>query len=275
MPAVPFPFTATAGPADLLAAVQAVVGASAPAGPVGITPTLLERWRVGRILVEYRKVWWQQKRGEEPPRPGPRRVEWFPYGAGVLDDLAKKLRATVYNRPAISACLAYAYRHPTSATLPRGTAWTVIKLGGAKERQRRRRASRASNTLPPAALHDLLWALLPVVLPGCHVYQAMAVGSTLGRSVALVQTSTGHIFAAAVIIADPERPKAGSEHRTRSESSEVPAVELRVGADQRRAWRVWTRPAPASWGVELSGAVWLGMARERATSDPYDEVKER
>lgn len=274
MPAVPFPFTPTAGPADLLAAVQAVVGASAPPGPVGIAPSLLEHWRVGRVLVEYRERWWRREKEEPPPRPSRAGTIWFPYRELVLQHLAKRLKAG-YNRQSLSACLAYAYRHPTSAMLPRNTAWTVIKMGCDKERQRKRRASRAATTLPPAALSDLLWAMLPVVLPGCHVYQAMAAESTLGRSMAIVQTSTGQIFTAAVIIADPESSRAGPEHRRRPETREVPAVELRVSADQRWARLLWTRRAPASWGVELSGAVWLGMAQERARTDPYDEVKER
>lgn len=264
-----------AGPADLLAAVQAVVAASAPPGPVGISSSLLERWRAGRILAEYRKQWWRRELNREPPRPGATGCVWFPYYSRVLIDLADQLQAPGYNRQALSACLAYAYRHPTSATLPRHTAWTVIKMGCGTVRQKRRRTSGAATAVSPEALYGLLWGVLPEALPGCRVYQDRAAASTLGCSMAFVQTMAGDVFASVISIAGSKQLRADRGGRTGRGASQVPAVELHVGAGLRRAKLVWVRPAPPRWRLQLDGATWLRVARRRATVDSYDGAPEQ
>lgn len=255
----------------LLAAVQAVVAALAPPGPVDIAPSLLARWRAGRILAEYREQWWRRELNREPPSPGATGFAWFPYDARVLIDLADQLQVPGYNRQALSACLAYAHRHPTSATLPRGTAWTVIKMGCAKERRgkqpKKRRAGRTVAEARRAALYDLLWGVLPEALPGCRVYQDRAAASTPGCSMAFVQTMAGDVFAAVISIAGSKQP--------RHCGSQVPSVELHVGAGLRRGQLVGLRRVPASWRPQLDGTTWLRLAQRRARSDPYDGAPRR
>lgn len=230
---------------------------------------------MGRVLVEYRTQWWRRAKDEPPPRPSRTGTIWFPHGELVLQQLADQLRVPGYNRQALSACLAYAHRHPTSVTLPRHTAWTVVKMGCGKVRQKRRRTSGAATAVSPEALCDLLWGVLPEAVPGCHVYQDRAAASTLGRSDALVQTMAGDVFAVTISITGSKQPSADRGGRPRSSGSQVPAVELRIGADLRRAKLVWLRPAPSSWRLQLDGATWLRVARRRATTDSYDVATER
>lgn len=260
-----------ATPAWFLAEILKVIRGPDLLGPARVDPTLLRKWRVGRLIDELRSF---RVADDIATRTTPTRgnLDRFPWGASVISDLeADILKAGIegYSRPTLFRCLAIGAHVGAAVDLPRRTKWQTVKAWGTQELRTKLKPGSTARNCPfdPEHTRERILRGLASIHPEAVVYRLMpgtdplieapdAVVMLLGRPAFTVRVQVG-------------ATRRIGRSQTKSGPSSLPVLTVRITNKGRKRRLAWT---PRSGGPLAAATVgrWLQDLLDGDAVDPYD-----